>query len=68
MAQIGGMNSALEIPLKNNKFALVTYNTNGENDWYIGFYNEEGDFDDKSFYTLDKKELLDYILEIDNLE
>ena len=68
MSQTGGMNSALEIPLKDDKFALVTYNDNGEDDWYIGFYKEDGDFDDKSFCTLDKQELLDYILEIDNLE
>ena len=68
MSQTGGMNSALKIPLKDEKFALVMYNTDGENDWYIGFYNEDGDFDNKSFCTLDKQELLDYILEIDNLK
>ena len=68
MSQTGGMKSALKIPLKDEKFALVMYNTDGENDWYIGFYNEDGDFDNKSFCTLDKDEILDYILKIDNLK
>ena len=64
MSQTGGMNSALKIPLKDEKFALVTYNTNGEDEWSISFYNKDEDFDNKSFCTLDKDELLDYILKI----
>ena len=68
MAQTGGMKSALEIPLANEGFIWVTYDTNGDNDWLLCFYNKDGEYLDKCFSTLDKNELLDYILKMNNLK
>ena len=68
MAQTGGMNSAVEIPTKDNGFIWVTYDTCGEDEWLLGVYDEEGDYLDESYMTQDLEELLDYIfkLKIDN--
>lgn len=67
MVQTGGMNSALEIPLKDDGFIWVTYDTCGDNDWCLCFYDKDGEYTDEHFVTFDKSELLDYILKLDNL-
>ena len=67
MSQTGGMNSAVEINTKDEGFIWITYDISGEDEWYLAFYDNEGDYLDKYFMTQDEKEILDYILNLDCL-
>lgn len=67
LVQTGGGNSALEIPLKNGDYAWVTYDLSDDNNWMVCLYDKEGEYLNKHFATLDKNELLNYILNMDHL-
>lgn len=76
MSQTGGMNSAIEIEKESNGYILITFDNDGEKEWYLGHYDDEGCpeliYDengkeiDNYFLTTDKDELINYILDLKN--
>lgn len=67
MAQTGGMNSAIEISTKDDGFIWISYDVSCENEWYLAFYDKEGEYLEKDFITYEEKEILDYVLSLDCL-
>lgn len=67
MAQTSGMNSAIEIPTRDDGFILISHDSSYENEWYLVFCDKEGEYLDKDFMTYDEDEIFKYILNLDCL-
>lgn len=67
MAQTGGMNSACEIAVSEDRYYLATYNWDGDDQWYLVEYEDLSPVDDEAFVTADDDVLFNHIIELDNV-
>jgi hypothetical protein len=68
MAQTGGMNSACEIAVDEDRYYLATYNWDGDKKWYLCEYDDEGSaVNYEGFVASDDDVLFQHIIGLDNV-
>lgn len=68
MSQTGGMNSAVEIRKEDGGFVWVTYGLCDDGEWYLGSYDEEGEYDDYYYLTNDEEDMINHIVNLKGLK
>lgn len=68
MSQTGGMNSAVEIRKEDRGFVWITYDICDDEEWYLGSYDEEGEYDDNHYSTTKEDDMINHIVNLKGLK